>query len=307
MNHIKEFKLKSEFDNVELSVMTVIPEGTPIATVSIVHGMCEYKKRYLPIMQYLADIGYAVIIHDHRGHGESIIDSEDLGYFYNGGANASVEDIRVVLEHIKTLYPNIPNYMIAHSMGSLCARNFIAKYDDQLDGLILSGAPSIRAGMSIGFRFAKLLMCIFGERKRLESYKKLIFGSYNNKFDGIISENDWICSNPEVVKTFDNDPLCGYTFTLNGYHNLIKLNYEAYQKRNFKVKNPNLPIRSLAGIHDPCILSKDKFIKATDTLTAFGYKNVSYRIFDNMRHEVLNEIDKEIVYEDIANTLASWK
>ena len=88
----ENFQIISQTDQLPLDVCTLEPEKEPLAVVQICHGMCEYKERYLPFMSYLAEQGFAALIHDHRGHGASVHSQEDLGYFYGGGAEALVED-----------------------------------------------------------------------------------------------------------------------------------------------------------------------------------------------------------------------
>ena len=126
-----ESSFKSEADNLEISIMAVIPDKKPYrAVVQLVHGMSEHKERYLPFMQYLAKSGYVTVIHDHRGHGKSVKYQDDLGFTYGGGAQAMLQDIRTVNRKIHAYYPELPLILMGHSMGSLAVRAFVAEHAD---------------------------------------------------------------------------------------------------------------------------------------------------------------------------------
>ena len=99
--------IRSSYDNLGLAMLISEPSGTPKGIVQIVHGMCEHKERYIPFMEYLSDAGYICIIHDHRGHGESVISEEDLGYMYKGGWQALVEDIHSVRMEAEKMFPSL--------------------------------------------------------------------------------------------------------------------------------------------------------------------------------------------------------
>ena len=151
-----ESSFKSEADGLEISVMALIPDKKPYrAVVQLVHGMSEHKERYIPFMQYLAKLGYAVVIHDHRGHGKSVKHQDDLGFTYGGGAQAMLQDIRTVNRKIHAYYPELPLILMGHSMGSLAVRAFVAEHDSCADMLIVCGSPSYNTAMPLGVAIAK--------------------------------------------------------------------------------------------------------------------------------------------------------
>ena len=151
-----ESSFKSEADGLEISVMALIPDKKPYrAVVQLVHGMSEHKERYIPFMQYLAKLGYVVVIHDHRGHGKSVKYQDDLGFTYGGGAQAMLQDIRTVNRKIHTYYPELPLILMGHSMGSLAVRAFVAEHDSCADMLIVCGSPSYNTAMPLGVAIAK--------------------------------------------------------------------------------------------------------------------------------------------------------
>ena len=135
----------SEADALEISVLCLMPEAGvhPRAIVQLVHGMSEYKERYIPFMEYLTSKGYISVIHDHRGHGKSVKDEADLGYFYDNSGKAIIEDVHQVTTWMKERYgKELPYHLFGHSMGSLVVRCYLKKYDNELDSLIVCGSPS---------------------------------------------------------------------------------------------------------------------------------------------------------------------
>ncbi|WP_286078086.1 alpha/beta fold hydrolase, partial [Thomasclavelia cocleata] len=146
---MERLKINSSCDNLPLDVI-ISTCADPKGIVQIAHGMCEYKERYLDFINNLNQNGYIVIIHDHRGHGKSVLNENDLGYFYNDGASAIVEDIYLLSKYIKNRFNDLPLYLLGHSMGSLIVRNYIQKYDYEIDGLIICGSPSYNKLTKVG-------------------------------------------------------------------------------------------------------------------------------------------------------------
>ncbi len=291
------FTIRSCTDGIDLSVMTLIPD-TVVGVVQLVHGMAEHKERYLPFMRFLANHGYATIIHDHRGHGASVKDQDDLGYFGNHGAHAIVEDVLDVYRVMKERYPNVPYTLFGHSMGSLIVRRFIQKYDDLIDQLIVCGAPGNNPYTKTGLKVVDALEKSFGERYRSFLVSQLLTGTYDRKFEGN-HKNRWISANESNVHAFNTHERDGFTFTLNGYKNLFQLVRDVYDPKGWSKKNPNLPILFVAGKDDPVILSIEKWEEAQQFLKKEGYQNVYGILFSGMRHEILNETNNQMVYDVI--------
>ena len=297
---MEQIKINSKYDNLALEVI-ISDCNKPKAIVQIVHGMCEHKERYLDFIEYLNSYGYIVIIDDHRGHGRSVLDKSDLGYFYNDGAKAIVEDVYMLSQYIKNRYPNLPLYLFGHSMGSLVVRNYIRKYDREIDGLIVCGSPSYNRFCSIGKAICKLYMVIKGDKYHSRLMQKISFETFNK---GHQKTNEWICSDSKVVDEYNDDPLCTFTFTVNGFYNLLALMQQTYQKKTYPI-NDKLPILFISGREDPCIISEKAFYQAVDLLKNDGYQNINAMLFDNMRHEILNECEKQKVYDVIIDFLRS--
>ena len=130
---MKSLKLKASADDLNLAVLVSEPECAPKGVFQIVHGMCEHKERYAAFMEYLSGHGYVCVIHDHRGHGESVKTPDDLGFMYKGGWRAMVEDVKLVADWAKAHYPGLKHVLLGHSMGSMVVRSFTKRHDDMID------------------------------------------------------------------------------------------------------------------------------------------------------------------------------
>lgn len=291
-------KINSNKDNWPISIMCVDNVEKPKGIVQISHGMCEHKERYIDFMNYLNKCGYICVIHDHRGHGQSLIDQNDLGYFGKNGDSYMCDDLYQVNQWIKGQYPFLPIILLGHSMGSLLTRKYIKNYDDTISGLIICGSPSYNNGVWFGKTITYVLGKLIGEHYRSHFINQIAFGMFNRKIKHAKSPHQWICSDNEVVKAYDDDPLCNFVFTLNGFNKLFALMESAYSKTGWHV-TCQLPIHFISGIQDPCLINIKKFNKAIKHLKKVGYTQVTSKLYDKMYHEILNEKNKEEVYSDI--------
>ena len=295
------YNIPASSDDLQLSILTVTPDEAPKAVVQLVHGMAEHKERYIPLMEYLASRGYACVINDLRGHGASVLDKDDLGFFYKGGWQAVVKDEKWVTDWIKTKFDNLPVLLFGHSMGSLIVRCYCKKYDDAIAGLIVCGSPSANGAVGLAKFLAQGTRAINGKRYRSPFLTGLAVGSYGKKFKKEGSPNAWICSDEAVVRAYDEDPLCGFPFTVNGYYGLFCLLQETYSPKGWDMRHKDLPILFIAGEKDPCIGNLRKFAKAAAFMREVGYTDVTSKAYPKMRHEIHNETGKEKVWDDIAN------
>lgn len=291
-------KIKSEKDDLNLSVSIIEPKGEAKGIVQISHGMAEHKERYYDFMKYLSENGYICVIHDHRGHGASVKDKKDLGYFYSENIDFIVDDLYKITKYIKNKYPNLKVTLFSHSMGTLVARNYLKKYDDEINKIILCGPPTKNSLSTVGIIIAKILTLFYKKNTPNKILNNMTFGNYNKKEK---LENGWISENIENVKNYNEDKLCGYIFTTNGFINLYKLMKKAFNKREWKLKNKELKLYVIAGENDPVIQNKIKFESLVKFLKEIGYRNVKSKLYKNMKHEILNEKDNKKVYEDILN------
>ena len=297
---IRSFNLAASADDLQLAGWMAIPEdGQPKAVVQLVHGMCEHKERYEQTIAFLTQHGYACVIHDNRGHGASVKSPEDLGYLYDGGWEALVEDIRVVNDWIHQQFSGLPVILLGHSMGSLAVRSFAKRYDDCIDALIVCGSPSDNPAKGLG----KALAGYFGRRKgwhyRPNLLQQISFGSFNKPFATEGWASAWVCSDPDVLKAYHADPLCQYVFTANGFYGLMGLMQDCYGTKGWALHRPDLPVWFISGAQDPCRGNDRQFYQAVEKMKKAGYRRVTAKLYPGMRHEILNETRREEVWNDV--------
>lgn len=298
---MKTFKIKSDYDGLILNGIIEETKIKPVGIVQISHGMAENKERYKDFMKYLSKEGYIVVIHDHRGHGKSVLKNDDLGYF-NLNRNILVEELYQVTTYIKKLYPNLKITLFAHSMGSLVARMYIQKYDNMIDRLILCGAPTYNPFSRIGSLLASILGKIKGEKYKSEFLNNLVFKNYNKNYD---VPNSWICSNEDIVIEYNKSKYCGFIFTIDGFKMLFYMMRTVFKRNLYVVKNKTLKILLIGGMDDPVIDGKRKYDNLKQFLNSVGYINVNEKMYENMRHEILNESENIKVYKDVLKFLNS--
>lgn len=288
----EEFYINSSSDDLNISLLVVFPNTPPKAIVQIAHGMCEHKERYIPFAGFLAENGYITVINDHRGHGKTIANNNDLGYFYSGGYQAAIDDLHIVTLWAKQQYPNLPIYLFGHSMGSMLVRSYLKQYDFELSKLVVCGCVSYNRLVGFGKFTARLIAHLKGDHHRSKLIQKLTFGRHNKNITNPQSANAWLCTDNNIVLQYDNDPLCNFIFTANGFYNLFKLMQDTYSNKGWKTQNKNIPIYFIAGADDPCIGNAKQFNKAVEFLRNRGYQSINSKLLPNMRHEILNEPDK---------------
>ncbi len=281
-----------------------IPKKKVRAVLQIAHGMVEHIKRYEQFAAYLNQYGIAVIGHDHLGHGYTAKTEKDLGYFCEkDGDRAVILDMHRVTIYAKKKFPNVPIYLMGHSMGSFFTRNYIMKYGTQLDGVILMGTgyhclPEVRFGECL----TKLFCILFGSHYRSHLIDRMILGMYNKKFAPNRTNSDWISSDEQTVDQYLQDQFCTFRFTVSAYRDFFRILVRVSCKNNIKRIPNNLPIYIVSGKDDPVGDFGKGVQKVYCQLKQTGC-NVNIHLFPNARHEILNEKDRFAVFEDLKNCL----
>ena len=298
--------IESPHKGLMLDCLVTRPESNDIkGIVQIVHGMAEHKERYIPFMKYLSLNGFVCIISDTRGHGKSVISPSDLGYFYGEGTEGVIGDVFAVNSHIRNTCPGVPVFLLGHSMGALISRWYLHEHPDTIDGLFVIGNPGSNPAAKAGKVLCKIISAIKGGKKVSKLIHNLTVGPFNKAFPGE-TENSWICSDPEVVKEYNADPLCGFPLTLDGYGCLLDFLIKDNDRKLWAFPKSDKPIMFLSGSLDPCMQGEDALRNAVNILIGGGYPNTGAEIYSDMRHEILNENGKEKVYADILGYLDKW-
>ncbi|MBU5317019.1 lysophospholipase [Clostridium bornimense] len=292
-------------EGVKINCYKWIPEGEIKGVVQISHGMLETILRYDDFASYLSDGGYAVYGHDHRGHGKTAESKDKLGHLDKDDFEWLVKDVHLITEEIKRDYKDKKIILLGHSMGSFVAQRYIQLYSNDIDALILSGSNGKPPKAT---RIGKLIsgcgVCIFGGSKRGKIINKITFGSYNKRLEGR-TELDWLCSDSKEVDKYINDPYCGGIPTVSFFNELFKGLLTINKKGNFDIVRKDLPVYIFAGDKDPVGMRGKGIINLYNNLKEIGIKDVTYKLYKDGRHEMLNEINKKDVYIDIFRWIES--
>lgn len=227
-------------------------------------------------------------------------DKKDLGYFYTDDTNFIIDDLYDVTKYIKKKFPNKKLYLFSHSMGTLVARGYMQKYDNEIEKIILCGTPTKNPFTPFAIFMAYVFKIIGMGKKTNKILNHLTFASYNKGYN---TENEWLSKNSENISIYNDDELCGFIFTTNGFINLYKLLERAFEPQKYEVKNKKLDIFLIAGKNDLVIQSEQKFKNIEQFLNKLGYKNIKSKLYPDLRHEILNEKEYEQIYEDVLEFL----
>jgi alpha-beta hydrolase superfamily lysophospholipase len=268
------------------------------AYLHICHGMSEHIDRYTEFAEVMADQGFNVFFHNHRGHGEN----EMLGHFADQeGWLKTIQDIKDVQDSL-TENNQLPLFLFAHSMGSFIAQGFALRYGDRLAGLILSGTNYQPPFMyHVGRIIAKIERNRLGLSSPSHIMDKLSFSSFNNHFKPNRTEFDWLTRNQEQVDHYINDPLCGFPCSGETWQQLLTGLIEISDSKNLSQIPKQLPIYIFGGDQDPVGRMGKGIPALAEKLRRSGHDNVTTKLYKEGRHEMLNEICKTAVYADISD------
>lgn len=295
-------------DGVNTIVSKIYIPKNPKGVVQIVHGMCEHIDRYEEFMRFLACNGYVACGNNHLGHGESCPSQKELGYFgENQGYLHLIRDVRKLHLVMKKDYPNLPHYMLGHSMGSFITRVYLTKYSDDLSGVILSGTggpnPMIKTAIKLSYGACRQR----GGCYRPQNIHRLAFGNFNHRIRRPNTERDWLTSDPEQVEKTIADPYCMFTFTAAGFKDLFSLHHLANLPSSVESISKDLPILLLSGMMDPVGNYGKGVRKVYAMMLAAGMEHVQMQLYPDGRHEMLNEINRAVVYTDILRWIEEGK
>ena len=282
------------------------PEDKPKAVVQLIHGMVEYIERYDDFANYLTSQGFVVVGHDHLGHGQSVRSIEDWGYICDiAPARALIRDIHKLRKITSRKYSDIPYIMLGHSMGSYLLRRYLSHKGDGLSGAIIVGTGSeadlkIKAGLMLVRSTAQAK----GWHYRSDIVTSMTFGGAPyNKYDmtGSNPEKSWLTKDTDIVRSYYNDDRCQFRFTLNGYEALMSTTLYVNQNDHIDRIPDDLPILLTSGEDDPVGNMGKGVKKVYEQLVKSGKYDTEIKLYPNMRHEILNETERNEVFADIVD------
>ena len=282
------------------------PDVQPKAIVQIVHGVAEYAARYAPFAEYLNSQGILVVAQDHMGHGESISEDAPQGYF-NGGWFAAVDDSYQLYLDTRKLYPDVPYVIFGHSMGSYITRSILIRYPDSgIDAAVICGTGWMNPIAARASRLTAELVCRKnGERTPSPLLGKLMFGVLNAGIPDPRTGFDWLSRDEKQVDAYIADPLCGFSPTGGLVREMMDGFGYTQRKENLLRMKKDLPVLFIAG-GDDLVGDRGRGVEqAAAEFRKAGMMRIEKKLYPGARHEILNEINKEEVYEDIATWIKS--
>lgn len=285
----------------------------PVAAVQLVHGMAEHISRYDEFARYLNSKGFVVFGHDSVGHGESSTSDQDLGDLpADNGADILIEDVHRVrtdaMARVSEVYGQLPPlFLFGHSLGSLIVRVYLARHGYGLRGAILSGTnfqpPRTTALMG---KLARTTVRTRGGSHHSKLLHKMGVGAYSQEIDDAKTDFDWLSHNADNVNRYIADPKCGFMFTAGGYVAVADLLHEACEPECVDAYPKDLPLLYISGTEDPVGEFGEGVSKSADLAHAGGVTDVRCRLYAGMRHEILNERGRQVVFDDIVSWMGGY-
>ena len=302
-----EFTFPSADGKTAIHAVEWLPDGPVTAVLQIAHGVSEFILRYEPFAEWLTDRGFAVVGHDHLGHGDSVAPGAPRLYFGPAGSwNAVVEDIHTLRMLAGEKFPGVPYFLLGHSMGSFLTRNYLIRYPGTLDGAVVMGTgqmatPLLGAGKAV----ASLMAALVGEDKPHPLVEGLAFGAYNKIFAPNRTTFDWLSVNEANVDWYIAHPLCGGSPTTGLFREMLSGMAFMSKPANLQKMDPSTPILFISGEMDPVGGCGKDVRKAFESFRRAGVKDVSLKLYPELRHEILCEESHETVFDDIYQWLTA--
>jgi len=264
--------------------------------------MAEHGERYEDFAKFMAGKGYAVFVNDHIGHGKSMKNYEERGYFgARDGWLGFVNDAKTLTDLAREKYPDRPVILFGHPMGSFIARSYCEKFGDQLTGAIFCGTSGKNPLAGIAISLADFIASVKGDMHRSQFINKMAFGTFNKRIENPKTEFDWLSRDEEQVDKYMKDDYCGFLFTAVGYRDMSTILHKVSGKSWYQNLPTDLPMFLIAGQMDPVGDYGKGVQQVLRDLRRTGHKEATIKLYKDDRHEILNELDKEQVYADIAD------
>ncbi len=294
-------------DGKKVALHTWLPDGEVKAVVQLSHGMAEFAMRYDRFAEICANNGIAFYGHDHRGHGETAANLNELGYLADkDGFQRVVLDVHEMVMKAHKDFPDKPVFLFGHSFGSFVSQSFIEQFGNDITGCILCGSAGPRLPLThAGHFIAGVIKFFTGARKRSDFIDNLAFGSYNSHIQNPQSGFDWLSHDLAELQKYQDNPYCGFKCTNEFFYDFFGGLCTIHKKNNMKKIPVELPVFIISGEEDPV----GDWGKTVPQLHAIykenGIKDLTLKMYPECRHELLNETNHEEVEQDILGWITS--
>lgn len=307
MSATREFYFDSSTGKNKIYACQWAPETAPRAVLQISHGVLEHIGRYDAFARFFAAQGFLVVGNDHLGHGRSAASPEELGFFAGkDGWEHLVRDMRALTELTQQNCGALPYFLFGHSMGSFLVRTYLIRYQAGLTGAILSATAQQSAlRLLTGRAAAYIEIQKHGARFRSGTLNKLCFSPYSKAFRPARTESDWISSDEAVVDAYIADPFTRFVPMAGLFSDMVEGAAYIQKKSNLRRMNKKTPVLFYAGAKDPVSGAGKGVTAACESFRAAGMEDVTLKLYENGRHEMHNEVDREQVLKDVLDWMES--
>lgn len=290
-----ERNMQKEYFEYKLPAILWLPESEPLAVVQVVHGMTEHLERYETLAETLTEHGIAVVGFDLRGHGKTSQGTTCASLGENGW-NYTLQEIQEFHQLIKERFAHAKHYLLGFSLGSFLVREYFS-----INGCSdFAGAIIMGTGQQPAFLLSVILMIVKGEIKKAgfdqttELVRTLSFGTYNKKFAPNRTKADWLCSDTDELDKYIADELSKEDISAGLFYELLDSMKRLANPNTYDKWNKEMPVLLLSGESDP-VGDFGKGVKLVKkSMKKAGMKNVSCKMYEGGRHDILHEVEKGI-------------
>ena len=274
----------------------------PRGIVQLAHGMVDHVGRYHALADFLTASGYIFAGNNHLGHAKTA-KPEDYGFFAKkGGCDLVIADLHTMNKYLRGTYPDLPLTLLGHSMGSFITRLYVEKHPHSVNRVIIMGTAGPNSLLPLGLALARVIKTFKGERHHSRTVNKLVFGSYNSRFDSSEGKNAWVSRNTDSVSDRDTSEYTKFSFTVSGYIDLFEMTRKCNKREWFKEYPRELPTLVISGKMDPVGNYGDGPSYVYKQLLIAG-ADVELKLYEGARHELFSEDNREEIFVDILRWL----
>jgi len=273
------------------------PKGAPRCIVQLAHGMCENAALYKRLMNFLASRGCVVCANDFLGHGRSVRDFNDLGFFApKNGWRCIIRDMKKLTDIMSEKYNNLPLILVGHSMGSFAAREYLTWYGDILSGCVLVGTSDGFESRKVLLNLARLMCLYEGGNYHAPLVMKMGCGYFCHKMGKPSFGWDWVSRDGNVRSLMDRH---SFDYTARAYYDIITmLDVISADDWAYSIP-PELPLLMMSGSRDAVGNCGKGVARLYRRLRKAGAENIKVRIYDGARHMLLHETNRIKIYSDL--------